>query len=225
MKARAWIVVVGLMLAGAAPVQGQGFTVGGEAGLNISDLSVDPDQGLDVESETGFTLGAVVGYDFAPEGLFGVQSGLYFSQKGATISAVGDDDEADVDLDYLEFPFLGVVNIPVHGAQVAPRLYAGGILGFELSCDLAITDVQDAVTTSGECDAPGFDEDRLETNSVDFGLLFGGGIGFDTGPGRVTVDARFNLGLSDINDTPDPNPAEIENRTFQLLGGYRISLP
>lgn len=225
MKTRSWFVVAGLLLAIASPVQGQSFTVGGEAGLNFSDFSVDPDLGLDVESESGFTLGAVVGYDFAPAGLIGVQSGLSFSQKGATISPADTDDEADVDLDYLEVPLLGVLNIPVSGTQVAPRLYAGGILGFELSCDLAVVDVEDAVTTSGECDAPGFDENRLETNGVDFGFLFGGGVGFDTGPGQLILDARFNVGLTDINDTPDPSPVEIKNRTFQLLGGYRITLP
>ncbi|ESU22928.1 hypothetical protein FEDK69T_17070 [Flavobacterium enshiense DK69] len=56
------------------------------------------------------------------------------------------------------------------------------------------------------------------TKSVDFGLGFGAGYEMTNG---LMFDARYNLGLSDINDV-DGDPDSIKNTGFQIGLGYRF---
>lgn len=196
------------------PLDAQGVGIGFEAGLNVSDLSVDSDvNGTEFDAETGFRAGGVLRYDFAP--VIGLQTGASFSEKGA--SSEDDVGTSAIELDYLEVPLLLQLNIPTGPAPVNPRLFAGGTFNFELACDLTAS--AEGVTAEGECE-----ENGLDTKSTDVGFLFGGGLDFPAGPGAFTVDLRFDLGLSDINDVAD-SPNELKNRNFQATAGYLISLP
>lgn len=45
------------------------------------------------------------------------------------------------------------------------------------------------------------------------------------GPGALTLDGRYDLGLTDINDVDDVAATEIENRAFSISGGLLFRLP
>lgn len=64
------------------PAGAQGLHIGAEAGLNVSDLSIESD-GDEAETSTqvGLRVGGVLRYDFSP--VLGFQTGASFSQKGA----------------------------------------------------------------------------------------------------------------------------------------------
>lgn len=214
--------VVGLMalsLAAVTPgaVSAQGWHVGLEGGVNVSDLDIE---GEDTDSETGFRIGGVLRYDFAPSGLIGLQTGAAYSQKGASQTEGGV--EATIELDYVEVPLLLAVNVPT-GSAVRPRFYAGPQLAFEASCSLSGAD--GSVSIDVDCDASELQEIGFETESTDFSLLFGGGLELGAGPGAVTLDVRYDLGLTDINASEGPDQAEAKNRNLQLSAGYLISLP
>lgn len=201
------------------PLDAQGVGLGVEAGLNVSDLSVDTEgEGTEFDAETGFRAGGVLRYDFAP--VIGFQTGLSFSEKGATSDA--ETATSAIELQYLEVPLLLQLNIPTGPAPVNPRLFAGGTVNFELACDLTASSA--GVSVESECDSDDLGEAALDTKSTDIGFLFGGGLDFPAGPGALTVDVRFDLGLSDINDVAD-SPTELKNRNFQATAGYLISLP
>ncbi len=54
-----------------------------------------------------------------------------------------------------------------------------------------------------EFDGQSQEEDLTDTKSTEFGLQFGGGIGFPVGKGELGVDIRYILGLSTIDDSAD----------------------
>ena len=53
-------------------------------------------------------------------------------------------------------------------------------------------------------------------SSIDFGLNFGLGYKLDSG---LNFGARYNMGLSNINDTDDDDDT-IKNGVFQISLGY-----
>lgn len=201
--------VTALAVAGlaAAPAAAQGWALGLEGGLNVSDLSVEPD--AETESELGFRGGGVLRYEFAPDGTFGIQTGATYSRKGA----VDETESIDLNFDYLEVPLLLVVSVPTDGAAVTPRLYGGGSFNFELSCDLA---VEDGDGESVDCDQEGLDV--FERKTFDFGLRFGGGVDIGVSPNAaVTFDVGYDLGLTDISEAA---ASEVKNRNLFFTGGF-----
>lgn len=211
--------ILGISLS-VSPAYAQGLDIGAEAGLNVSDLSVDADgESVDTSAETGFRFGGILRFDFSP--VVGFQTGASFSQKGATDESTGTGPEAAIEFEYLEVPVLLNVNIPTGPAPVQPRLYGGGNVSFELSCD--VTASGDGVDASAACDDPTSGL-GVDTRSADFGLLVGGGLDFPAGPGAFAVDARYEFGLTDVADD-DADVLEIKNRNLQAVAGYTISIP
>jgi hypothetical protein len=51
---------------------------------------------------------------------------------------------------------------------------------------------------------------------TDYGLVFGGGVDFELGPGELTVDARYTLGLAKIYDSG----IDVNNRVISVMLGY-----
>ena len=58
--------------------------------------------------------------------------------------------------------------------------------------------------------------------STEFGLQFGGGIGFPVGKGELGVDIRYILGLSTIDDSADE--ADVKNNVININLYYGFSL-
>jgi len=208
-----------LALAAAAPatLAAQDWHLGAEGGLNISDLDVE---GEELDSETGVRFGAVLRYAFAPEGLIGIQTGVAYSQKGAS-ETDGDLDLA-IELDYIEVPLLLTVNLPT-ASSVRPRLYAGPQVAFEASCTL--TGTEGSISVDVDCDSDEIEDLGFETESTDFSLLFGGGLDVEAGPGVLTLDGRYDLGLRNINASSGADQAEAKNRNVQIVAGYAVRLP
>lgn len=220
-KASGILAAILFLFLGVSSGAAQGFTVGAEGGLGLADFSVDPD--VTTESRTNFVFGGVVRYDFAPSGVFGVQSGLNFTQKGT--KQVEADTEVEWKLSYLELPLLAAVNIPIEDAKIQPRVYTGGLISFETSCELEGRSPSTTVTV--DCDSPDLTAllgTELETSSVDFGLVFGGGFGIEAGSGLLTADVRYDLGLTNINETVG-STTEIKNRVWYFTAGYHYRLP
>lgn len=198
----------------AAPAVGQGVDIGVEAGLNVSDIDIEGSE-ADTESLTGFRAGGVLRLGLGS--MFGLQSGLYYSQKGAEVPL--QDGPAELELNYFEVPLVLTIAVPTGPSPVTPRLYAGGQVGFESSCK--ISDAETGVSLSEDCDDP----EGLESESTDFSLILGGGLDFAAGPGKITVDARYDHGVTDIFVVSGDAGEDETNRNIALSAGYLISLP
>jgi hypothetical protein len=148
----------------------------------------------DVDYRAGLNLGAFVSI---PAGaMLSIQPEAFFSQKGNKSGSVKSS------FNYLEVPLLLKLSPSLPGDFVRPIFFAGPSAGILLSAK----------------DADGDDfKDFLK--SADFGLTVGGGVEF----GKLSVDARYNLGLSAINKEGIGNAtSDIKNRAITAMPGYRL---
>ena len=58
------------------------------------------------------------------------------------------------------------------------------------------------------------------TNSIDVGLLFGAGVDVRLGPGMLSGDLRYDLGLTDVTEAD----WTLKNRSIETLVGYAFIL-
>lgn len=233
MHKRASSVVLSALLvaAVAAPAAGQGVGIGGAGGLNLSDLGLSPGPVQPQKNRDGFTIGTMLPLDFAPGSLFGLRFGLYYSQKGATVTRASDGAQVALDLDYLEIPFLAQLNVPVGGIPLQPRLYGGSSVGLNVTCGLGAP-LDGPITGSG-CADPAKQEFVVKTSTADFGIVLGGGLDITTGPGAVSLDARYRSGLTAASDIEkatsaaggDSDESTTEDRTLTFTAGYHLPIP
>lgn len=195
----------------SAPAVGQGVDIGAEAGLNVSDIDIEGSD-VDTESVTGFRAGGVLRLSLGPT--FGLQSGLYYSQKGNVTPL--ENVSAEFELDYFEVPLVVTFAVPTGPSPVTPRVYAGGQLGFQTSCQIT------SDLGTDDCDEPDVD---IDSESTDASLIVGGGLDVAAGPGKITVDARYDHGVTDIFIVSGNAGVDETNRNIALSAGYLFSLP
>lgn len=210
------VAVAATLLLSAAPARSQGLGIGVEGGPTFADFSVS-EGGADLESRTGFRVAGVLRYGFA--GPLGLQTGVGLAQKGTSVSTA----DADYEVSYIEIPLLITATVPAPAA-VSPRVYVGSQVGIESSCEISgLSGVPDAV----DCTAQEAGENALDTKSTNVDLVFGGGLDFQlSGPLTLTLDGRYDLGMSDINDLSGTDVTnEVKNRSFSASAGILLSLP
>jgi hypothetical protein len=123
--------------------------------------------------------------------------------KGAN-NVVTPADTVDVSLTYFELPLTLNVAFPLGGDWYAGA-YAGGALGFQLSCSVSETDCASG-TTGGI------------GKGSEWTIPVGAGVGRRVGEVIVALDARYAFGLSDVFQ--DVN---VRTRTWNLL--LRVIFP
>jgi hypothetical protein len=184
--------------------------VGLKAGLNISNLA-----GNDVgntDSKTGFVGGAFFMYQFNP--LFAVQPEAYYTMKGATQKGniQGYDYTSTLSFDYIEIPILLKLIIPLKESLINPVIFGGPSFGLNTTHKVK-AEVQGI---SVETDIP-------DTKLTDFGLVFGGGVGFPVGTNELGFDIRYILGLGTIDDSSDPGDVKNGVINFNAYFGFLLN--
>lgn len=194
--------------------------LGIRGGATISEISVDSD-GVEPEfdSRTGLTLGAYL--DIPLSGGLSFQPGIGLAQKGAKLSDTVDGEEVSlgINLDYIEVPLLFRFAFPTSGS-LGVHLLAGPALAFEVGCGLAFEG--EGASLDIDCDQGGEEDFEVDTESFDYGAMFGAGITFPLGGMTGTLEALYNLGLANIagGDGEDTS----KNRTIYLTAGIQIPL-
>jgi outer membrane protein W len=123
-----------------------------------------------------------------------------------------------VKLNYLEIPLLGKFWIPTSSNQVRPFVFAGPEFEYLMSC--SVEGAAFAATSSTDCNTAA----QIKIKSTDFGATVGAGVEFMAGGQSVRVDARYTLGLSNINDNTSDN-STIKNRSLTATVGVGFPLP
>ena len=195
-----------LSLALASTAQAQ-LALGIRAGYNNSSLSVK-EGGVSSSAFTrlsGFHAGADLTIGLGQS--VGIGVGAAYSQKGANVENV----DAKIAVDYIDVPVTFVFSIPTAGSSITPRLFAGGVVSFEMSCKVKVTG------ESSDCG----DEDVGARKSTYFSGLIGVGVALAAGPGSFVLDAGFQLGATNISDETDET---VKINTLQLSLGYQFPL-
>jgi hypothetical protein len=182
--------------------------LGFHAGANRSNLGGDVE---DADSRTGLNLGTSLTFSIGEN--LGLQTGASYAQKGATESEQGVD--VTFGLDYLEIPVLLRYAFPTTGS-VGVHVFGGGAVGIEVGCELEVTDGSATITV--DCD-----EGEIETKTFDFGLVGGAGLSFDISESlELFVDLLYNLGLTSVDDSTDPD--SVKNRALTVRAGLGLPL-
>ena len=177
---------------GAALAQAQ-VSIGLKGGLNFANLDVTSAQNT-YDNRTGYHLGAFTLFKF---GKIGLQPEIIMSQQGSKVQPPnGESFESN----------FNYVNIPVIlklYTVAGINLQAGPQFGF-LTNDPVVKD-PDGQTI----------EDAYKKSDLSLGL----GVGWDL-PFGLSVDARYNLGLSDIENAEGVDAAK--NQVWQVSVGYKL---
>jgi hypothetical protein len=189
------------LLAGQSTAAAQGVSGGVKAGVNFATLSSDEEDSEDLGYRTGLIAGGFVTWPITAN--FAIQPEGLYSQKGAAIDMSGV--EAKIKIDYFEVPVLAVFS--THSGGASAHFYGGPFVVFKVNTEAT-------ATFGGQTTSEDFDE---EIKDVDFGVAFGGGVEF----GRLTVEGRYSLGLSNINNQ-DLDESKVKTRTISLIAGVRF---
>jgi len=182
---------------------------GFKAGLNLANLSGDDIENTD--AKTSFAFGGFFCYQFSP--MFAIQPEVYYTMKGATQKMDFDGETVDVtySLDYIEIPLLVKFMIPIKDSKVKPAIFVGPHLGINTTAKV-----------KAEFQGQSEEQDLEDVKSTEFGLQFGGGIGFPVGNGELGIDIRYILGLSTIDDSAEE--ADVKNTVINFNLYYGFSL-
>lgn len=184
MKIKLSIVTIALLLAGTANAQKVNFGIKG--GLNVYTIHNDND--VDYDGKTGFHGGLLAHIHLGPQ--WALQPELVYSAQGAEYNTQSGNTKIK----------LGYINVPVmiqYMFNNGFRIQAGPQLGVLINAE--------SQTNNNSIDI----SDDL--NSMDVSL--GAGLAYVHPSSGFGVDARYNLGLSNINES---GPVKSTNRGFQL---------
>ena len=186
----------------AAPAAAQ--TIGFKIGPTFSKLDIEDSDGDAFDNLTSFGGGGFIRFGV---GGLNLQAEVLAITKGLSIEDVIGDEDAELELTYVEIPVTAMFSL-----GRGPYLFAGPFVGFEVSCSGSFGDL------SGSCD-----DDDGDRNELDFGVTGGLGIEFPLGPGNLLLEGRYAHGLSDLNEsTTAGEDGDIKSRYFAAFVGYSI---
>jgi hypothetical protein len=179
----------------AAAAQGPA-SIGVKGGVNIAKLKFDSDaEQVDVKNLVGAVAGLFLSKPISDN--VGVRIEGLFSQKGAKNQESGED--AKYKLTYIDVPALLVFG-PSSSGNTHFNVFTGPQVSFK---------------TKAEFEFAGQTEDAdNQVKGTDFGWVVGAGLE----SGRLTADARYTLGLSNIAESGN----KVKNRVFAVMVGVKL---
>ncbi len=236
--------ILTLLIFSSSLSYGQRLYFGPKAGLNMSSVTQAIYQYDDLHVTNSQFLGLAGGFVGALEfnNGFGLQAEVLFSRKGSRLDLNYDTIDfrqkgyRSLALNYIEVPILlkqhfggGGVRMYVNAGPYV-SYWLGGSTRYKL--DQFFPD--DEINIS-EKEKLNFEDSWLpkanpidaKANRFDFGLGFGGGFAYDSGPGLLLIDLRYNIGYRDLNlwineDQQPEGYKPLLNRVFNLSFTYLI---
>jgi len=202
-----WLIIIIFCNTSFINAQSQ-FSIGPTVGVNYATF-----HGKDVEQigiaspSAGPYIGVFFNYRFAK--LFAIQPEIAFTKKGSIVTSYFFGDYTYIEND-IEVPILLKFYFPSNG-KVKPSLFAGPAFAFNTSSKVVTNDGPESGTILFSNFAKIFD----------FGLAFGGELGFLIGKGILDFSLRYTLGLTAIYD---PEEYKITNGVFSIITNYGFSL-
>lgn len=172
-----------------------------KAGVNFATMTVDGSD-ADYQMKPGFIAGAMAEIPISPTGTLAVRTELLYVQKGTEYTLQDEDGTLRTD-ELVLAPFL-VFRLPL--AKVTPFLQAGPEFGFN-------TFAKEDYAGQKESIGPHWRDNNFSIN-------LGAGVMIPALGSDLTLDFRYNLGLTDMSE----GRGNIKTRTngIQLLLGYNF---
>jgi len=218
-------VVMAVCAAGlvAGQAEAQSREIGFKLGPSFATLSgIDdgigndlPGASVNTTTRSGLAAGGFFRVGFGPAS---IQTELLYAQKGGGVEGTDPDlgsAEVTLELDYVEVPVLLRLAIPA-GMLLRSYVYAGPAVAFEVGCHARVEAL--GLSFTDDCD-----DDDFNRRKVDAGLMFGGGLGLPVGVGGILLEARYTMGLINLDDNPD-STGDVKNRALNVFAGFSIPL-
>ena len=221
MKRLFFIFVLVVLLVATQAAGGGKIPMGLKAGLNIANISGDDAE--DPSSRMGFTVGGFVEYPLSP--MISVMGEVTYANKGGEAVCTYAEPAALTEpltlnetykFSYIEIPILLKLNVPTSG-NIKPYLLLGPGVAFNIGADFEEANHDYS-----------FEEDIGDyTKAIDFGMIFGGGVGFPVGSRMMSLGARYERGLTTIDDGlaehwDDDGEYDIKNSVISILAGFQF---
>ena len=200
-KIKLSLVIALLSMVSLISAQNSSFSIKG--GLNMSNFYGD--ELNDKNMKTGFHIGVGADFEFAPN--MGIQSGLFFTSKGAkyTYSSA----EIDVSANYLQFPIHFAYKIDVMpGTRVV--LHAGPYVAYGIG----------GKTSAGNLEVDTFKDDAfldVLNGLKPFDAGIGLGVGAEFGP--ILLDLGWDMGLTNLSRV---SGYDVKTQNAYLSVGYKF---
>lgn len=187
-----------IVLGSYAQVQ---VAVGLKGGLNLSKVDIKAGAS-NIDNRTGFHGGAFALFKVTK---IGIQPEILFSKQGSTFQFDGNDYEANFDY----------INVPI-----IVKLYLAAGLNLQLGPQFAFTSTSEIVETVNGVNSTQ-DAKKLFDKKSDMAVAVGAGWDLPFG---LTIDARYNIGLSDVEFKPANanEPISFKNQVIQVSLGYKL---
>lgn len=191
------LMVVMVFTVGFVNAQGkEDMAFGIKGGLNISTITNADVDGVNSKSLVGFHVGFFG--EFVLSDKFSIQPEVLYSTQGTKIEFEGI--KGDLKLDYIAIP-------------VMAKYYVADSFSLELGPQIGFL-------VSAKAKSGGESEDvKDELKSTDVSLNFG--LGYDITE-NFMIGARYNLGLTRLQDELLPGEDESKNSVFQISIGYKF---
>lgn len=203
MKNMSVFLMVLLALCMVLPARAQ-VNLGVLGGMNLANVSMDPlEEGMDLSSRTAFGFGGVLDFDLNESVALHLEP--MYLQKGTKADMGGVDIE--IKGAYFEVPVM--LKYAFGTSETKPYIMAGPTIGYNLSAKMEVS-------------AAGYSEEediKDDIKSIDFGLGFGSGVNLPMGNYSIFVEARYVLGLTNINDDPDDPDTDVKTKGIQIFVG------
>jgi hypothetical protein len=200
--------------------------VGVVGGLNLANIDLDPNPGIDFDRLNRMAIGGVLGLQLVDHLKLHIEP--MYLQKGARQKdfdlSLGDS-EFKYKIETVELPVL--LRLDLTSSRVQPYLLAGPTAA-------VITNTTVEVTASG-IEFKGDADNTAKT--FDFGVGFGGGLSVQFGGQALFLEGRCSLGLSNVNEGGDVSlesenisevitidPDDVSTRGLQVMAGIVLSL-
>jgi hypothetical protein len=189
----------------------QDLSYGIKGGFNISNFLTNDDSNKDdYDSTGGFNAGIFVEIPLTEN--FSIQPELSYSAQGTQfIEYITEDMGTDFRKYKLSFNYLNIPILAKYYVIEGLSLQAGPQLGVFLSA-------KEKVETDFGDGQIGVDRSAL-AESADFSFNFG--LGYEFGD-HFLIDARYNMGLTNVLESNDEVEEELRNTVFQFSVGYKF---
>lgn len=203
----------------SAHVFGQ-VSVGLQGGSNLSqmDFTNNPEYKFtEINYAQGFIGGVVV--QFIGDKHAGVQFELNYTQRGwIEMDTIGSNNlKIKNKMDYLELPILTHINMGSGNFRGVFNL--GPYLAYGLNRSITETD-----ENTGASETIDYTFDSDVDNRLDYGLLVGAGFEYRLKQSKITAEARYTIGLGDINKDKGVQSEVSQFRIVALLVRYTFQL-
>ncbi len=196
---------VGLLLAflSSAALAQLGISKGLKGGLNLATVGgSDAPSGLTGVSQ----YAAGIYLEISLPGPLAVEGDVLYSVKGAKMEVPSVATQTTT-LSYLEIPVLAKFYLPL--PVIKPHIFAGPAIGFLMSAK----EKDEVLGSTTEKDV------KDATTSTDLGIVVGAGVKIATPIIDLSVEARYNYGLTSIDKV---NSTKVYNRTVSILVGIGL---